>query len=281
MSGIDVIDDSFDKNLSTSYFLSIRVSPDGLSFSVLDPVRNVYILLRSFDYDKPDENFVKTQEHLIMDPVLNYTYKRVYFLFETQDATLVPGALYNEKEAANALKLTSGKDLGAYAVKSRKIKLADAWNVFAIPDYLYFLVKSQFSEISFYQQYSPLIEANLITGKIEPEPVMYLNLRQHSFDVVVLEKYSIRFCNSFKYRNTAEFAYFALNVLKQLNLDQQKVKIHMSGRADCANECLNLTRRYVRNVFINSLPGHFEFGTAFKTVKSEEFYNLFTLPLCE
>jgi len=281
MSDVDVIDNSFDKNLTTSYFLSIRVSPDGLSFSVLDPVRNDYILLKNFDFDKPDENFVRTQELLIMDPFLNYDYKRVYFLFETSNATLVPGALYNEKEAGNALKLTSGIDDDRFVIKSRKIKLADAWNVFAIPDYLYYLVKSQFAEPAFYQQFTTMIEANLLSGTVEPSPVMYINLRKWSFDVVVLKKYSVQFCNTFKYLNPAEFAYFSLNVVKQLNLDPKNLKVYMSGMADGSDECLELMRRYIKNVFIKGVSHHFEFGPVFKSVKTEEFYNLFTLPLCE
>jgi len=280
MSDIDVIDDSFDKNITTSYFLSIQVSLNGLSFSVLDPVRNIYILLKHISFEKEDKNYVQTQELLITDPVLNYDYKRVYFLFNTPNATIVPGSLYNYEETGHTLLFNSRIDKESQKIESHKIKLADAWNIFAVPDFLYYMVKNQYPEIQFFQQYTPQIEANLISGIVTSEPVMYINIQKDIFDIVVLRKYNLLFCNSFKYNNPEEFAYFALNSIKQLNFDQKKLKVILSGIMSGSDSYYNILSRYLNSVSIIRPPRHFNFSSGFKAVKTEEFYNLFSLPLC-
>jgi hypothetical protein len=279
MSNIDIVDDSFDKNITTSYFLSIQVSLNGLSFSVLDPVRNTYILFKHFGYEKKDNNYVKTQEHLITDPVLNYDYKRVFFLFNTMNASLVPGALFNNDKAELLLSFSSRiKD--PHKTENHKIKLADVWNVYAIPDYLYYLVKSQFRDVVFFQQYIPMIEVSLMSGVVDDYPVMYINLQDDIFDVIVLKRYEVMFCNSFRYKNSAEFTYFTLNALKQLELDQKKLKVFVSGEGLNDGECISLLRRYVRNVRFVTSPRQFEFSPKFRSVKTEKYYNLLSLPLC-
>ncbi len=280
MSDIDVIDDSFDKNITTSYFLSIQVSLNGLSFSVLDPVRNIYIFFKHISFDKEDINYTRTQEMLITNSVLNYDYKRVYFLFNTMNTTIVPGTLYNYEETKNNLLFTSQIEDDQYKIESQKLKLADAWNLFAIPDFLYYLVKNQFTEVIFFQQFTPQIEANLLSGVVTAEPVMYINIHKDIFDIVVLKKYSLLFCNSFKYNNSEEFAYFALNSIKQLNLDQKHLKVILSGIISSRDSYYLTLSKYLDYVSIVQPPQHFDFSSGFKAVRLEEFYNLFSLPLC-
>ncbi len=280
MSNIDIVDESFDKNITTSYFLSIQVSLNGLSFSVLDPVRNTYILFKHKEFDKKDKNYVKTQELLITDPILNYDYKRVYFLFNTRNSTLVPASLFSYEETDRALLFTSRITKEDHKIERQKVKLADVWNVYAIPDYLYYLVKNQFQDVVFFHQYTPMIEVNLMSGVVDDEPFMYLNLRKDTFDVVVLKRYELMLCNSFKYSNPAEFAYFTLNSIKQTGLDQKSLKVFFSGQGNGGNECFTLLSRYVRNVRYVKPPRQFDFSHKFKQVRTEEFYNLFSLPLC-
>jgi hypothetical protein len=280
MSDIDVIDDSFDKNITTSYFLSIQVSLNGLSFSVLDPVRNIYILFKHISFEKEDVNYAQTQELLITNPVLNYDYKRVYFLFNTSNATIVPGSLYNYEETKQTLLFNSRINEEQHKVDSQKMKLADAWNMFAIPDFLYYLVKNQYPGVVFFQQYTPQIEANLLSGVETAEPVMYINIQKDIFDIVVLKKYSLLFCNSFKYNNPEEFAYFALNSIKQLNLNQKNLKVILSGIVSGSSSYYLMLNKYLNSVSIIQPPRHFDFSSGFKAVKTEEFYNLFSLPLC-
>lgn len=280
MSDIDVIDDSFDINITTSYFLSIQVSLNGLSFSVLDPVRNIYILFKHIRFDKEDINYTRTQEILITDSVLNYDYKRVFFLFNTMNATIIPGSLYNYEETKNNLLFTSQIEDEQYKIESQKIKLADAWNLFAIPNFLYYLVKNQYTEVVFFQQFTPQIEANLLSGVVATDPVMYINIQKEFFDIVVLRKYSLLFCNSFKYNNSEEFAYFALNSIKQLNLDQKNLKVILSGIMSSRDSYYLTLNKYLNSVTIVQPPQHFDFSSGFKAVRIEEFYNLFSLPLC-
>ena len=48
MPFLELFDETLDINSTENYELSIQVSPDGLSFCLLDSVRNKFVLFRSF-----------------------------------------------------------------------------------------------------------------------------------------------------------------------------------------------------------------------------------------
>lgn len=280
MSAISVTDGSFDKNITNSYFLSIQVSLNGLSFCVLDPIRNLYILFKHIPFAKPDKNYSHTQELLITEEVLNYSYKRVFFLFNTPYATLVPANLYHYDHSKKSLQLTSNICEDNYKVIEQKIKLADTWNVFAIPRFLYHLVKTQFKDVSFFQQYTPIVEANLITSKTETQPEVYLHIHPDEFDLAIIQKHRLLLCNSFSYKNNTEFVYFILYSVEQLNLDKDKLKIMVIGLSNYKDERLLLLERYIKNVKLEAPTPHFEFSSSFKASLKGNYQNLFNLPLC-
>ena len=49
---LSIVDETFDANISSSYFLSIQASLDGFSFSILDPIRNKYIQFGSYTFQE-------------------------------------------------------------------------------------------------------------------------------------------------------------------------------------------------------------------------------------
>ena len=52
MPNISIIDETFDENISSSYFLSIQFSLDGFCFCTLDPIRNKYIQFQKQEWSK-------------------------------------------------------------------------------------------------------------------------------------------------------------------------------------------------------------------------------------
>ena len=48
MPFLELFDETLDINSTENYELSVQVSPDGLSFCLLDTIRNKFVLIRSF-----------------------------------------------------------------------------------------------------------------------------------------------------------------------------------------------------------------------------------------
>ncbi len=96
MPFLELFDETLDINSTEIYELSVQVSPDGLSFCVLDTIRNKYVLIRSFE---PDEskyyNAGIVSDIINSDDFLTKKYKKVRVVIPSSKFTLVPAPLYD------------------------------------------------------------------------------------------------------------------------------------------------------------------------------------------
>ena len=52
MPFLELFDETLDINSTENYELSVQVSPEGLSFCILDSIRNKFVLIRSFEAEE-------------------------------------------------------------------------------------------------------------------------------------------------------------------------------------------------------------------------------------
>ncbi|TAJ15705.1 DUF3822 family protein [Marinilabiliaceae bacterium JC017] len=281
MTSLFVVDDTFDKNITSSYFLSIQISLDGLSFCILDPVRNNYILFKHLPFKQKDVNWSKTQELLLTEEILSYSYKKTFVVFNTTRATIIPGALYHKDKITDVINFTHAGNQEATQVISNKIRMLDAWNVFAIPEFLYHLLKNQFQDISLYQQFTPMIESNLIMASSDKgEYVLQVNIQEGFFDIVVLHKHHLQLCNSFRYTNDTDFVYYVLLAFEQLKLTQDQTDVFISGIESRQNPYFLLLKKYLRKTKLITPSRHFDYSNAYKNISKEKYYNLLNISSC-
>ncbi|MBS2210850.1 DUF3822 family protein [Carboxylicivirga mesophila] len=278
-----VVDPSFDASITTSYFLSIRSSSGGLSFCVLDPVTNTYIAFANIPFVDTSKDNIKTQEVLLKEELLQLPYKKVFFLYESAKATLVPTALYDSGRYAELYSLNHSKEEAPIEIVAQKIKMADAWNLFSIPQFMYHLVKTQFESIEFYQHYSPFVEACLIASQQrKQETVMHIGIHDKFFDVLVIRDRKMALCNSYAYSNINDFLYFVLFTFEQLKLEADKTNVLVHGLSDKQNPLYKELKNYLRQAKTVAPTPHFKFSHGMRIKESDKlmFHNLFNLAIC-
>ncbi|MCU4175286.1 DUF3822 family protein [Carboxylicivirga sp. N1Y90] len=283
MSNTYVVDQSFDESITTSYFLSIRSSSDGLSFSVLDPVVNNYIAFVHLPFNDQSKEGIKTQEALLTEKLLQFSYKKVLFMLDSNKATLVPTALYDPAKKGDLFKLNHNIELEDVELQVQKIKMADAWNIFSVPKFLYHLAKTQFESISFYQHYSPFVETCLLSSlNNKQKSIIHIGIHADFFDIVVLESRKLKLCNSFKYNNVNDFIYFVLYTFEQLELASNSTTVLMHGINDRQNTLYQNLKKYLRQTQIAPLSYHFNYSSGLKISESDKQieHNLFNLAIC-
>ncbi len=278
-----VVDPSFDTNITTSYFLSIRSSTGGLSFCVLDPIINTYIAFAHIPFVDKSTGSIKTQEVLLTEELLQMPYKKVFFLYESPKATLIPTALYDSSRHRELYDLNHSAEVEETELIAKKIRMADAWNLFSIPRFMYHLVKTQFDSISFFQQYSSFIESCLLSSQNKREKdVMHIGVHDHFFDLVVLSSRKMRLCNSYAYNNVNDFIYFILFAFEQLKLSAETTSVHVYGLYDRQSPLYRGLKNYLRQTQIASVTPHFKFSSSMRIKESDKllFHNLFNLAIC-
>jgi hypothetical protein len=281
-SEISVIDETFDSHITSSYFLSIQVSLDGFSFCSIDPVTNKYLQFRHIktgpikDGELADKlNKIFEQTHL-----LNLPYKKVFVLFSSPCSTLVPAGIFKPEHALNWLSFCHKIPKG-HTTLHTKMKLADAWNVFSVPQSVIQLFKRQFPEPLFFHQYSPMVETKLAVNRFgEGQNLVLINLQTDCFNIAVLEKNNLILCNSFKIKGDKDLLYFTLFVFEQLQLSPRTTEVLLTGwHPDFQSTTQSLTK-YIKNIKLAGQPGSFQYCPYFKEVSGTRFHNLLSLASC-
>ena len=76
--------------------------------------------------------------------------------------------------------------------------------------------------------------------------VVFVNVRNRDFDVVIVNDGQLLFHNNFKFNTKADFAYFLLFVLEQNHIDCLKVPVCFSGLILPNSEIVELCSRYIK-----------------------------------
>ncbi|MFO8002590.1 MAG: DUF3822 family protein [Marinilabilia sp.] len=279
---LSLVDETYDTNITSSYFLSIQACLDGFSFTTLDPVRNKYIQFRHFNFQnvKNDELPALTEKLFEENELLNLPYKKVFVLIPSPYSTLVPSGVFKPGEAGKWLSFTHQIPSG-HKVVYAPMKLSDAWNVFTVPEEMEKLFRRQYPDPVFLHQYIPIAETKLAvsrpgTGRNQ----VIINLHSKYFDLIVLEKNNLKLCNTFEMNGENDLIYFTLFVFEQLQLTPAGTEIQIVGSHPRKNEILDVLNQYIKQVKQPGLPAGFQYSYLLKEVPAPRFFTLFSLVAC-
>ncbi len=279
---LSVVDETYDTTITSSYFLSIQASLDGFSFCTLDPVRNKYVQFRHFEFRETEEdNFLPAIEQIFENnELLNLPYKKVFVMVPSPVSTLVPSGLFQQEEAYKWLSFTHQIPLG-HDITFSRMKLADAWAIFSLPKRVKELFKRQFPEPAFLHQYVPMTETKLaISRPGSSKTQIIINIQNHFFDLVVLEKNNLKLCNSFEITGEDDLIYYTLFVLDQLQLAPSVSEVLILGSHPRYYEIKKALEKYIKHVKQPGLPSGFQYSYLFRDVPGHKFNNLFSLAGC-
>ena len=123
MPFLELFDETLDINSVEHYELSAQMSRDELSYSLLDTIRNKFILLRSWTPDA-NKKFTAGQVEDILnkDDFLSKRYRNTRIVMPSLKSTLVPAPLYDpgRKDEYFSFNHNSGSS-GINRVSSRKL----------------------------------------------------------------------------------------------------------------------------------------------------------------
>jgi hypothetical protein len=279
MPETDIVDKQFDKNKTEQYHISIQVDLDGVSFCILDPALEKYLVLRKYDLnnERDPESVVDRIENIFNDDeLLNDPFASASLIYVTQKSTLVPSSFFEETKLKNYFEFNQALD-ELDELNFNFLPDIDSYNVFAIPTYVANQVYNKFRNVKFYHQSTPFIKS-AING-LSDETAVLLNLNCEFFDVIVKEKSALKFYNTFKFMNETDLLYFVMYVVKQLNIDTKSVLFTLCGEKSNNQDYFNALSKYLPNLsyFEPVYPG---FGSGFDKIELHKFFNLFYLYNC-
>ncbi len=282
MQNFAFVDETLDINLTQSYYLSIQVNLDGLSFCILDPVREKYIALHhtTFKNDLIFDDYLDAVENYIENTeLLNQSYKATRLIWISRKNTLIPNGYFDQNKLRQYFEFN--QKLGELdEIHYKELKYIDAYSVFVIPNQIANIFSKQFKNITYYNQQITFIEQALLKHHSENKKVI-VYIHSDFIDIGIIEDSKLLLYNNFAYKTETDIIYFILYVFDQFNLDTQHTELFLNGHIDKHKSLHNQLHQYIKQLKFDKLPTEFSYSYTFNKIPAHFFTNLFNLHLCE
>jgi hypothetical protein len=280
MPFLELFDETLDINSTENYELAIQLSPDGLSYCLLDTIRNKFVLLRAFE---PEENkyfnAVKVKEIISKDDFLTKRYKKVSVITPTPKFTLVPSPLFDpgKKDEYYTFNHTLDEDS---IIISNKLSDPDLFFVFSLSKQFSDLISELYPGVHPWHHIKSLFDHIFHLRKSVNGNYIHIHVEREYFNLVIFNNNQLKFCNTYIYRNISDILFFVLNVFKKLDIKQEET-IFLSGLTEKYDDLSSNFSIYVRNIKFAEPTGKFTFSYVFGDADLHRFLNLFNAVNCE
>jgi hypothetical protein len=280
MPFLELFDETLDINSTENYVLSVQVSPDGLSFCILDSIRDKYILIRSFvAEDNKYYNTEKIVDLLSKDDFLTRRYKKVNLVVPSRKFTLVPAPLYDPGKKDEYFRFNHTLEEGNIVMVNKVID-PDAFIVFSVSKPTIGILNNFYPGIYPYHHIKLLLDHTSACRKSVNGNYIHIHVERDFFNLIVFKDNLLEFCNSFSYRNISDMLYYVLNVFKKLDIKQEET-IYLSGLTEKYDDLSSTFSLYIRQIKFAEPYGNFTFSYVFNDTELHRFLNLFSVVNCE
>jgi hypothetical protein len=279
MPFLELFDETLDINSTENYELSVELSFDSLTFIILDSIRNKFIMLRSFQPENSRKYSLQEINDIIYrDDFLTKKYKKVSIIMPSPKFTLVPAPLFDPGKKDEYFvfnHIYPDNNL----VFNNKLTDPDSYLVYAISQQLYNLAGNAWPGTFPFHHVKPLFEHFRESRRNSPESYIHVHVERDFFDLFIFNHNSLKFCNSFNYRNISDILYHILNVFKCMNIKQEET-IHLSGQTERYDDLFSNLALYVRNLKFAQPSGTFTFSYVFNETGLHRYINLISVMNC-
>ena len=281
MKNFSFIDETFDINRTNTYERSIQVSLNGFSLSVLDPVRNKFILLKHYglkDKAPSEEKADEIQSIIQKDEHLKAKYKKTKTLLVSPKSVLIPNELFDQNYAKKYFEFNHKLE-ELEEIHFNHDKSTQAVNLFVIPNSISNVLFDNFGKTPLYHQFKPF---NAQCLRLQNENrIAAVHLHEDFIDIGVYGNRRLKFYNNFLTHSKEDILYFILYTFKQLELSRLENELYISGNLNLYPGLDSILSQYIKRIHFQKPPKDFTFSYTFKKDQMNHFSNLFTLQLCE
>jgi len=280
MPFLELFDETLDINSTEHYELSLQMSPDGFAFTILDTIRNKYVLLRATD---PDENKYlaadKVSEIISKDDFLNRHYKKVNIVIPSSKFTLVPSPLFDPGKKEEYFRFNFISD-DHEVILSNRINDPDAWILFSVPEAFYQIATATWPASHPFHHSRPLLNQASHAARNAGGRYVHIHVEREFFNIFIYDKSNLTFSNTFNYRNISDIMYYVLNVFRSMNISSEET-IHFSGQTEMYDDLYSNFAIYIRSLMFTEPSGNFTWSYVFNDIELHRYINLFTATNCE
>lgn len=238
-----------DLTKSKQYTLSIRLSTDGFLFSFYNPIQENSLSLVEKEIN-PSLSLTANLKNVFHElDFVDSPFKRVNVLMAGKRFTILPLELF-EDEQAELIFYHNHTKRENETVLYNILKRNNVVVIFGIDKSAYTFLNEQLAAVHFYSQAAPLIEYFSVKSKLGNSKKMYATVRQDAIDIYCFERGHLLLANSFECTHTADRIYYLLYAWKQMEFNQERDELHLSGSLPDKENLLKELKKFILQVFI-------------------------------
>jgi hypothetical protein len=193
--------------------------------------------------------------------------------------TIVPAPLFDpaKKEEYFSFNLTRDEN---DVIIANKIPDPDAYIVFSVNRSLSGVASHFWPAVYPVHHTKPLLNQVAHYSKSISGFFVLVHIEKEFFNILVYEHGTLKFSNTFKYRNISDILYYVLNVYKSMGINHDET-LHFSGLTGKYDDIWSGFAMYIRNLKFTEPAGSFTFSYVFNEVGLHRFISLFSVTSCE
>lgn len=236
---------------SGKYIVSIRLRPDGLSFSGYIPSGHGSFFYTEAPLDRGSSYVPSLKEFFFSNDFLTWKYKEVRIVVPSQ-YTLVPKSIFREKqkEAILRFNFTAPEDRCLHNTLGNE----EAELVFGIDNETYEFFSRSFINPLFIHSLTPTLHYWKKQSYGHPFAQMYVSIHDKTVDIACYKQSDLLFVNSFRIEQADDVLYYILYVWRQLKLDQQQDRLSIYGEPSLRNNIMQSLFQYIKEVGPIEIP---------------------------
>ena len=265
------------------FTLSIRLAPDGFSFSTHSmAVDNSFVYREApfasaaADQAHSAAYLAALEEYVLQHEELLQPYRRVEIVVASTRFTFIPSELYGAESAPEWYRFTLQPAPEKILVDL--LEHTGARCVYGIDEALYGFLCRTFPEARFRHHMSVLSEYFAIKSRQGNTDKMICQLSGGMIDILCYGKGRLRLANSYRFRYINDAAYYVLATWKSLAMSQQVDTLHLAGSRTQTAEMTRLLSKYIAKVSPVKFPAQM-FNIGQESLNAP--FDLIVLPLCE
>ena len=269
-----------DKNLINDarlWRLALRISEKKLHVVMFCSVEDNSLIYREVSLDSAALSMQKAIEEAIYDnPLLLSDFASVDCVIETDKFTIIPSEIDNpdiqEKIFGETFPAFEGK------VIENKLKELDTTILMGVDEELINFLQRTFNNPCIQHHLSPLCTYFNRKNRLGNAGKMYAHFHDNKLDLLAFGKDSLKFANTFEFREPLDAIYYIFACREMLHLDASNDELFIAGDNAMREEVTPTLREYLAYVMPVIFP-----SAMFKAGKEalNAPFDLIVLPLCE
>lgn len=187
-------------------------------------------------------------------PILSQGFNSTSVYVNNELCVPVPIFKFNKEIAGDYLNLVFGEDPSAKIQFEHLPIEPGIMNVFRVNEDWYNFLNQYFHKPTYRHTYSNIISRVAYKRSVDPPEVISIQFYNSFIIVTVLKEGTFHLIQTFTYETPEDVLYYLLNLTRQLELFNKKLRLEISGMIDLNFQLYRELIKYFKNVTVHTIP---------------------------